>query len=399
MSRRRKFLIGIVGFIVICCGLSGLASLLPESKETAEPTDVALIEELQPTPEEPTKTVAPTKTSLPLPTNTVEPPEPTATNTRRPRPTATSTPQFEAASVVDVAGNEVTGETAVVTQIIDGDTIDVEINGETYRVRYIGMDTPERGEPLFQEASEANARLVAGQTVIMVKDVSETDRYGRLLRYVYLEDGTFVNGELVRLGYAQASTYPPDVAFQDTFTSLQRTAVNSGVGLWAPQTVVEAPTSTVLPQPLPTAEPTTSPEQPQPTSPPPQPTNVPQPTEAPQPTDIPPAAPGNVVISSIYYDGQVARVESDEYAEITNQGGTVVNLAGWRLNADDDGQDFWFPDFELQPGQSCRVYTNENHPETCGFSFNSGKAIWRNDGECGHLFDNTGAEVSSRCFG
>ena len=169
---------------------------------------------------------------------------------------ATSTPEIETATVVDPAGNEVSGETAVVTQIIDGDTIDVEINGETYRVRYIGMDTPERDEPLFMEAAEANARLVANQTVILVKDVSETDRYGRLLRYVYLEDGTFVNGELVRKGYAQTSTYPPDVAFQDTFTELQRMAVNVGAGLWASPTVAEAPTNTAAPQPQPTAVPT-----------------------------------------------------------------------------------------------------------------------------------------------
>lgn len=80
---------------------------------------------------------------------------------------------------------------------------------------------------------------------------------------------------------------------------------------------------------------------------------------------------------------------------IANQGGTAVNLSGWRLNADDDGQDFGFPGFDLQPGQRCRVYTNESHPDTCGFSFNSGKAIWANEGECGHLYDATGAEVSS----
>ena len=107
---------------------------------------------------------------------------------------------------------------------------------------------------------------------------------------------------------------------------------------------------------------------------------------------------GNVVIKHINYDGQVPRVESDEYAEIRNEGGAPVNLKGWRLNADDRGQDFWFPDFVLQPGQSCRVYTNEHHPESGGFSFGSGRAIWANKGECGHLFDATGAEVSTYCY-
>jgi len=122
----------------------------------------------------------------------------------------------------------------------------------------------------------------------------------------------------------------------------------------------------------------------------------PPPSPSPPPTAAP--SPGPVVIAYIYYDGQVPRVESDEYATIKNVGGSAVNLAGWRLNADDPGQDFYFPDFWLQPGQECRVYTNESHPEWCGFSFGSGSALWANAGECGHLFDSSGTEVSTYCY-
>jgi hypothetical protein len=75
-----------------------------------------------------------------------------------------------------------------------------------------------------------------------------------------------------------------------------------------------------------------------------------------------------------------------------------VGLASWRLNAGDPGQDFWFPDFLLQPDQECRVYTNEYHSESCGFSFGSGQAIWNNKGDCGHLYDSAGAEVSTYCY-
>ena len=71
------------------------------------------------------------------------------------------------------------GEEATVLRVIDGDTIDVEINGERQRVRYIGMNTPERGEPCFDEATAANVELVQGKTVQLVKDVSDTDRYDR----------------------------------------------------------------------------------------------------------------------------------------------------------------------------------------------------------------------------
>jgi hypothetical protein len=106
-----------------------------------------------------------------------------------------------------------------------------------------------------------------------------------------------------------------------------------------------------------------------------------------------------VQITYIYYDGQVKQVESDEYAVIKDIGGSPVNLHGWHLNADDPGQDFWFPDFVLQPGQECRVYTDEDHPESCGFNFHcSSSAIWANKGECGHLYDPSGAEVSTYCY-
>jgi hypothetical protein len=105
-----------------------------------------------------------------------------------------------------------------------------------------------------------------------------------------------------------------------------------------------------------------------------------------------------VQITSIFFDGVVARVESDEYAVITNNGGQAVNLSGWRLNAGDPGQDFSFPGFDLGPGQSCRVYTNENHPEHCGFSFGRGQAIWNNGGDCGYLYDADGNEVSRYCY-
>ena len=115
----------------------------------------------------------------------------------------------------------------------------------------------------------------------------------------------------------------------------------------------------------------------------------------PTPTPIPPA---NVQITFIFYDGVVPSVESDEYAEITNQGGSAVNLQSWRLNAGGKGQDFDFPRFVLNPGQSCRIYTNEFHPEYCGFNFERGSALWRNGGECGFLYDDSGVLMSTYCY-
>ena len=134
-------------------------------------------------------------------------------------------------------------EAAQVVRVVDGDTIVVRLGGQTLRLRYIGMDTPETVRPgspveaMGPEASRANAALVAGRTVVLEKDVSETDQYGRLLRYVWLVDGdrwTLVNLELVRRGYAQVETDPPDVRYADRFVTAQRAAREAGLGLWGP---------------------------------------------------------------------------------------------------------------------------------------------------------------------
>jgi len=132
----------------------------------------------------------------------------------------------------DAGSGTTNGELAQVTRVIDGDTIDVRMNGETWRVRYIGINTPERDEPCYAEASAANEALVEGQAVRLVKDVSETDPFDRLLRYVYVGD-TFVNLELVRDGYAEATLYQPDERFYDEFLDAEQSVENSDIGCHA----------------------------------------------------------------------------------------------------------------------------------------------------------------------
>lgn len=121
------------------------------------------------------------------------------------------------------------GDDAVVTRVIDGDTIDVRIGGEGYRVRYVGVNTPESDELCYSEARSANARLVEGRTVRLVRDQSNTDRYGRLLRYVYVGD-RFVNAELVRDGWAEAVEYDPDRGQTAYFRQLEIEARNANRG-------------------------------------------------------------------------------------------------------------------------------------------------------------------------
>ena len=124
-----------------------------------------------------------------------------------------------------------------VIRVVDGDTIHVRIGARVEKVRYIGVNTPEvhhprKGEePGGREAEEVNRRLVEGKTVRLELDVQERDRYGRLLAYVWVGD-VMVNAELVRLGYAQVMTIPPNVRYQEIFVKLQREAREAGRGLW-----------------------------------------------------------------------------------------------------------------------------------------------------------------------
>ncbi len=129
--------------------------------------------------------------------------------------------------------------TVQVVRVIDGDTIQVCcVFGDREKVRYIGVDTPEIHHPMIgveragKEASEANRKLVDGKTVSLEFDVEQRDRYGRLLAYVFLEDGTFVNASLVENGYAMVMTVPPNVKHQELFVMLQREAREAKRGLW-----------------------------------------------------------------------------------------------------------------------------------------------------------------------
>ncbi len=132
-------------------------------------------------------------------------------------------------------------ETVRILRVIDGDTV-VTHSGD--RIRYIGVDTPETRHPrrpvecLGAEAKELNRKLVEGKVVILETDVSETDRYGRSLRYVFLPNARgrpafFVNAELAALGLARAKFYPPDVSRKNRIREAERSARLAGKGIWS----------------------------------------------------------------------------------------------------------------------------------------------------------------------
>jgi endonuclease YncB( thermonuclease family) len=178
-------------------------------------------------------TAAPTPTERPTR-------EPTPRPTPEPTDASTPSPEFGTAPIGPT-------EVAIVLSITDGDTIRVDRGHGSEPVRYIGINTPEVGDPGGAEATAENALLVEGTEVVLERDVSETDQFDRLLRYVWIDTGsgwTFVNLELVRRGYAQAATYPPDVRFTELFLAAEQTARTAEVGLWA-----ATPESTPAPEP------------------------------------------------------------------------------------------------------------------------------------------------------
>jgi len=244
-----------------------------------------------------------------------------------------------------------------VTRVIDGDTIEVDIAGTSYKVRYIGIDTPELDDKqarfcdLAQKATRLNRQLVEGKTIRLEKDISETDKHGRLLRYVYVDD-IFINAELVRQGLAWAKVYEPDTKYQDYLKEMEAEAKQDKIGLWA------------------------------------------------TPTIPPPIRVENVEITHIFYDGLVPYVESDEYVEITNVGDQSQDLTGCLLRDISEGYpSLIFPSYILPPGESIRVYTNEYHPEWGGFSFEYGQAIWHNtEPDVAVLYDNQDNEVSRKSY-
>lgn len=142
-------------------------------------------------------------------------------------------------------------EAATITKIVDGDTLKVDINEKSFKVRLIGIDTPEsvnpdesKNTPDGKKASNyVKALLKVGQVVYLQKDQSETDKYGRLLRYVWLKSPdnvedkneikkNMLNAIIVEAGYARAVEYKPDTRYKEIFADLERVAKKANKGIW-----------------------------------------------------------------------------------------------------------------------------------------------------------------------
>jgi len=233
--------------------VSALLPSQPAASSTYASAQVAIAPKTASSTHTSVPTAAPTWTALPTE-------EPTATYTLIPPITPSLAPTLTAIPTA-ISSASLTGtgpaacipgnapELATVTNVIDGDTIEVDLNGASYHVQYIGIDAPDsttQVEPFGPEAMLKNMDLVFGRQVTLVKDVSETDRYSQLLRYVLMGD-TFVNYELVRHGFANTGNYPPDISCLDTFRQAESQAQTEQAGLWAGATVLVEATPTSKP--------------------------------------------------------------------------------------------------------------------------------------------------------
>jgi micrococcal nuclease len=283
----------------------------------------------------------PTNTPQPLPTKTL-PPSITPTIIAEFTPTALgvlSTPTRSAPPQTCIRTQE--PQHAKVVEIVDGDTIRVIVDGVEKPVRYIGIDTPEsttQVEYFGKEASEKNVELVAGQDIVMYRDVSETDKFDRLLRYVFVGD-KFINYELVNQGYAASFRYDPDTSCADLFDQAESNAKSIGLGLWA-ATATQAAFSAQSP------------------------------------------SGGSLEI--------VAVNKQAEYVDIKNGSSSPVDLTGWILVSEKGSQTCGLGG-SIQPGQTLRVWAASGE----GFSCNFGKNIWNNsEPDPAVLYNPQHAEIS-----
>lgn len=248
-----------VGFLFFSLFITVLAEVIHEPVPAAAPslTAVILAGDLA---------VTPSKTAIPSPaltptlmyfssltatsgfTSTI-----TLTATATFTPTATLTPTvtlpaINQASCIDPSAQRQTG---IVTQVMDGNTIHVQIDGKDYVVRYIGIAVPEAGAAGATAATSYNSQLLMGKPVTLIRDVSETDAGGRLLRYVLVEN-VFVNYVLVSHGLAVAKSDSLDTACDQVFVDAQKQAKVNQMGLWLP-TITPVPYVPPIVVPTPTA--------------------------------------------------------------------------------------------------------------------------------------------------
>ena len=239
-----------------------------------------------------------------------------------------------------------------VVSVVDGDTLEVSGSDGDMTVRLIGVNAPEDGECLADEATEA-LRDLAARPVVLLSDRTDTDQYGRALRYVETPSGVDVGGELVRRGLAISRRYEPDTARNDRYDALQDEAVADAAGVWRPEACG-------------------------------------------------PAAVQVSIEVDVQYDaaGDDNDNLNDEWVRFTNTGSAPVDLDGWIVADESASHRYTFQSLALAPAASVTLFTG------CGtdtdaerYWCNTGSAVWNNAGDAVFLRDPNGNNVVVHPYG
>jgi endonuclease YncB( thermonuclease family) len=261
---------------------------------------------------------------------------------------------------------------ATVVDVVDGDTVKLKWKSsksssgasKTESVRLIGVDTPEtvhptKGvEPYGKEASNYTKSILKEGTSVWIEfDEQQRDRYGRLLVYLFLTDGTFFNAQLVSAGYAKTATFPPNVRWVDVFTHMQTNARENQRGLWG----LDGEKGQTTEQ------------------------------SAEQATELPKAqtamSNGDIVITS------VDKVK--EIVIISNRGKTDLELKGWKLVSVNGNQVYMFPTYTLKSGATIQITSGPNATKGASSLMWTKSNMWNNTkADPAKLYDASGALVS-----
>jgi micrococcal nuclease len=233
-------------------------------------------------------------------------------------------------------------ETAVVLRVIDGDTCRLE---DGRRVRYLGVNAPEAGDPHAEEATLANHRLVGGKTVRLEFGRSRQDRYGRLLAYVFVDD-TLVNETLLRQGHVHLR-HPVAERYRERLCQAEDEARSAGAGIWAHD-----------------------------------------------------ATGKSIAVASIHADaeGDDRRNLNDEFIVIENRGQHPMELNGWTVS-DAANHRYLFANFTLAPKAKVTLRTGLGVPAERELFWGSRRPVWNNKGDTIFIRDSQGYLVLSHVYG
>lgn len=230
------------------------------------------------------------------------------------------------------------GTRVTIEHVIDGDTVALD---DGRRVRYIGINTPERGQFLYDEAAAFNRHLVEGAEAWMVLDVQTIDQYGRTLAYLWVGD-TFVNHELIRQGFANVYTSPPNVRYSQDLQAAEQVARDSERGLWA---LSEA----------------------------------------------------HVTIQDIVYDapGPDPENPNGEWVIIANDGLSTADLTGYTIK-DEANHIYTFPEIRLKQWGVVKLYSGQGTDTDTALHWGlENDSVWNNGGDTAYLRDAEGRLVDS----